>query len=106
MHLKNNKLISELKLVQWNCFKLDIVKLAELRIFIDEHRPDVISLQEVKLNQEEANLFLRFDSYTVHYKPRRINPSRGGGVAIIVKDSINHTRINGLDEKLSSLGRN
>ena len=50
-----------LKVVHWNCYQLDKIKLNELKLFINEFKPDLISLQEVKLNQEQANLFLRFD---------------------------------------------
>ena len=93
-----------LKIVHWNCFKLDKIKLNELKLFLNEFEPDLISLQEVKLNQEQANLFLRFDSYSVYYKPRERNPTRGGGVAILVNNSLMNTRINGLNNKLEIIG--
>ena len=60
-----------LKILQWNCRHLNSVKLVELKNFIEEFSPDLISLQEVKLNQEQANLFLRFHSHSVYYKPRK-----------------------------------
>ena len=77
-----------LKVVHWNCYQLDKIKLNELKLFINEFKPDLISLQEVKLNQEQANLFLRFDSYSLYYKPRERNPHRGGGVTILVNNFI------------------
>jgi exonuclease III len=49
-------------------------------------------------------LFLRFDSYSVYYKPRERNPTRGGGVAILVNNSLMNRRINGLDNKLEIIG--
>ena len=63
-------------------------RLIDLKLFLEEFDPDIISIQELKLNQEQANLYLSFDGYTVHYKPRKINPTKGGGVAIVIKNSI------------------
>ena len=101
----NNLLIkSFLKIVHWNCYHLDAIKLVELKLFINKFEPDLISLQEVKLNQEQANLFLRLDSYTLYYKPRICNPTRGGGVAILVNNSIISTKIEGLDNNLEIVG--
>ena len=53
-------------------------RIFELKLFLEEFQPDIMSIQEVKLNQEQANLFLRFDGYNVHYKPRKLNPEYGG----------------------------
>ena len=92
------------KIVHWNCFRYDSSKQVELERFIDKFKPDIISLQEVKFNQEQANLFLRFDSYIVYYKPRQRNPTKGGGVALLIKNSILNTRIFGLDENLEIIG--
>ena len=103
MH-NQKKTLEKLKIVHWNCFKLDVNKLAELRKFIDEIKPDILSIQEVKLNQEQANLYLRFDSYSVHYKPRSLNPTKGGGVAVLISDSIINSRIGGLNENLELVG--
>ena len=41
-----------------------------------------------------------FDSYSVDYKPRERNPTRGGCVAILINNSLMNRRINGLNNKL------
>ena len=56
------------------------------------------------LNQEQANLFLRFDGYSTNYHPRKNNPGFGGRTALIVKESISHTVIAGLDKDLDHIG--
>lgn len=68
-----------------------------LQIFINDLKStckslDIICLNEVKLNLEEANLRLNFDGYQMYIKPRPQNPSFGGGVAVLVKDSIVHKK--------------
>ena len=63
-----------------------------------------MSIQEAKLNQEQSNLLLRFDGYSVHYKPRKTNPEYGGGVAIIIKDSVANSVIVSLDDNLDNIG--
>ena len=69
-----------------------------------EFNPDIVSIQELKLNQEQANLYLDFEGYTAHYKPRRINPTKGGGVAVIIRNSIANSVIVGLDDSLDNIG--
>ena len=91
-------------IVQWNCFKMTQARIFELKLFLEEFQPDIMSIQEVKLNQEQANLFLRFDGYNVHYKPRKLNPEYGGGVAIITRDSIANSVVVGLCDKLDNIG--
>ena len=89
----------ELKIVQWNCFKMTQARLFEFKLFLEQIQPDIVSIQEVKMNREQANLFSRFDSYKVYYKPRSTgDPECGGGTAVIVKDTIEHSRIIDLDK--------
>ena len=73
---------------------------------MEEFDPDIVSIQELKLNQEQANLYLSFDGYIVHYKPRKINPTNGWGVAVIVKNSIIPAKTLNFDtiKKYSELG--
>ena len=79
--------------------------LYEFKLFLEHFQPDIVSVQEIKMNQEQSNLFLRFDGYKVYYKPRKNgDPECGGGTAIIVKDSVNHSPIAGLDKDLDHVG--
>ena len=93
-----------MKIIQWNCFKMTQSRLVEFKIFLDSFKPDIVSIQEIKMNQEEANFFLRFDGYVVYYKSRDKNPEFGGGSAIIVENSIAHVAIEGLDKGLDHVG--
>ena len=95
----------ELKIVQWNCFKMTQARLFEFKIFLEQIQPDIVSLQEVKMNQEQANLFLRFDGYKVYYKPRSTGDLEcGGGTAVIVKETVDHSRITDLDKDPDHVG--
>ncbi len=55
--------IFELKIIHWNCFKMTKTRLYEFKLFLELFQPDIISVQEIKMDQEQSNLFLRFDGY-------------------------------------------
>ena len=55
----NDKLL--LKTVHWNSFKLNEDRIFELSLFLKVFKPHLMSINEVKLSREKANLFLRFD---------------------------------------------
>lgn len=80
-----------IRIIQWNCFSLTIARIEELRLFINETQPDIMSIQETKLNDEKANYRLRFSGYTMYHKHLKSNPEHGGGVALLVKEGITHT---------------
>jgi exonuclease III len=63
-----------------------------------------VSLQEIKLSKEEANLSLNFQGYSAYIRTRESNPKRGGGVAILIRSEIPHTPILGLDDSLEIVG--
>ncbi|GFR25082.1 histone H2B [Trichonephila clavata] len=62
---------------------------AEKVIFISEHDPDIIALQETGLQPCHS---LNIPNYTTHRKDRLTH--RGGGTAILVKNSIGHHSLN------------
>ena len=94
----NNKThLNSLKIVHWNSFKMTISKCEELNEFIKKNNPDIMSLNEVKMNHEEANYYLNFNNYKTFHKPREKNSRYGGGVALIIKNSIDHTESNILE---------
>ena len=105
MHV-NNQLIQthELKIVHWNCFKMTQTRLFEFELFLREIQPDIVSIQEVKMNREQANLFLGFDGFITYYKPRENKAEFCCGNAIVVKNSISHTIIPNMDQVLDHLG--
>ncbi|RMZ96819.1 AP-like endonuclease reverse transcriptase, partial [Brachionus plicatilis] len=65
---------------------------------------DIMSIQEVKLTQEEVNVFIRFSGYSTYYKPRQVNPSFGGGVLVLVKNKIGHNEISNFAVSVDHLG--
>ena len=79
-------------------------RLIELKLFLEGFDLDIVSIQKLKLNQEQANLYLSFDGYTVHYKPRKINPTKRGGVAVVIKNYIANSVIVGLDDSNENVG--
>lgn len=85
--LRNNQ-CQALKVVHWNSFKMTRNKCAELKYFIKQNNPDIISLNEIKLNEQNGNEMLPFNNYDTYYNPRSKNSSFGGGVALIVKSCL------------------
>ena len=98
--------MSKLKIAHCNCFKLTQARLFELEHFLNIFKPDIISLQEIKLELEVANLKLRFEGYVTHVKTREIKPSYGGGVAILIKQNIPQALLPTLDYALEIIGIN
>ncbi len=94
----------QVKIVQWNCFKLSNEREMELKLFLKECSPDILSIQEIKLTDEKARILLNQKGYTAHIRSRKNNPSHGGGVAVLVRSGIPHTTITGLDESLEIIG--
>ena len=93
-----------LKIVNWNCFKMTEARIFEFKLFLAEFEPDIVSLQEIKLDEEEGNLKLRFDFYSIYYSPRKINSSCGGGVGLLIKNTIQYVEIEGLNNELEIVG--
>ena len=87
--------MQQLKTVHWNCFKLTQQRHFEMEHFLNLLKPDIVSLQEIKLSKEEANLGLNFQEYSAYIRTRESNPKKGGGVAILIRSGIPHTPIYG-----------
>ena len=96
--------MNNLKIVHWNCFKLTQSRCFELVNFLNIFKPDIISLQELKLTEEEARLCLRIDGYCEYINARNVNPEHGGGVAVLIRSGISHSIISGLDDSLEIIG--
>ena len=91
---------TKLKIIQWNCFKLTASRLIELEIFLKKFDPDIISLQEIKLNTESANFKLRFSNYSTYVKARDSGSDWGGGIAVLIKNNISHSQIINTDPNI------
>jgi len=64
--------MNKIKIIHWNCFKLNQNKCKELENFLDKNSPDIMCLNEVKLDENKANFFLNFTNYVTIYKPRQM----------------------------------
>ena len=94
----------QLKTVHWNCFKLSQQRQFELEHFLNNTKPDIMSLQEIKLDKEVANLRLNFRGYSTYIRTRESNSNKGGGVAILIRSGIPHTPILDLTDNLEIVG--
>jgi exonuclease III len=65
--------MSQLKIVHWNCFKMTNTRQMELINFINIFKPDIVSLQEIKLSFEMSNLLLNLKDFTTHVKARSLS---------------------------------
>ena len=67
-----------------------------LKIFIEQQRPQILSLNEIRCDEPTANNALRFYKYSTYYK-RRINKNvkkiRGGGAVLLIDESIDQEEI-------------
>ena len=92
--MNNINSTSKIKIIHWNCFKLNQNKCKEIEHFLNENSPDILCLNEVKLDQNKANYFLNFVNYITLYKPRPINSNYGGGVAMLIRSNLYFIEIN------------
>ena len=88
---------NSITILHWNCFSLSESRFIELSLFIsdlkeDGNQPDIISLNETKINNELANHRINLKGYSCLHKGRSKNPLQGGGIAILIKDSIPYTQ--------------
>ena len=75
----------------WNSFRN---KKYLFVLELQTHEPDIVLLNEIKLSQSQANELLNLPGYSSVYKCRN---SYGGGVAILIKNSLKFTQIFDLD---------
>ena len=92
--MNKQKIQTKLNIIHWNCFKMTPNRSAELDSFIRQNKPDIISLNEVKLEEHSANYYLNFENYKTIYKPRQKGSIFGGGVALLIKDQIEFMETN------------
>lgn len=82
-----NNTYKNLKIVQINVNSLiRISKRYDLQVFLDANDPDIVLLNETKLNPRHNVIF---KNYNIIRKDR-IGATRGGGTAILIKNNINY----------------
>jgi len=72
--------------------------MAELGQFLIDEKPDIVALNEVKLNKEQGNLRLEFPGFTTLHYPRPKNPGKGGGVALLLREEVSFTEVHAFDK--------
>lgn len=93
--VKSNRKIENLFFVQANVNGIRGKKLEVLSL-LDTLKPDIVALQETKIDQtvNTAELFPSGCGYCVYRKDRSLN---GGGVMLLVKENIDHMPMADLD---------
>ena len=80
----NNK-PKDIYIIHWNCHSLTEKRRIELSSFLVENNPDVMCMNELKLNEAESNKYIQFAGYTSIFRCRDPLKSSGGGVCILIK---------------------
>ena len=95
-----NKFISGLKFVSININSIRGKKL-ELLAFIDFHQPQIVAIQETKIDSSisTSELFPESSPYNVYRKDRTLD---GGGVMLLIHTDISHMPITELENDSES----
>ena len=80
-------MLTKLQILQWNCVSLNSNKLADLIQCANDKRIGIICLQETNLHQYKK---IKMPGYKCYRKDRSTN-RKGGGVAIFIHVSIQHS---------------
>lgn len=84
--------IKKLKIIHWNCNSI-VNKLEEFKYFLEKYKPDIITLNETKINDFNANInFIQISEFNFIHKQRH-ELNGAGGVAILIHKSINFEQI-------------
>ena len=75
-----------LKVILWNCFQF-INRHELFAAFLHRERPDIVLLNELKMNTELCNYFLDITGYVSLYKSRN---EHGGGVAVLIRNGLDY----------------
>ena len=96
-----NKFISELKFVSININSIRGKKL-ELLAFLDFHQPQIVAIQETKIDSSisTSELFPESCPYNVYRKDRTLD---GGGVMLLIHKDISHMPITELENDSESV---
>ena len=85
------------KIIHWNCNSINN-KFEEFKIFLNKHNPDIIMLNETKINDFTANnLFSQLINYKFLHK-QRSEKNGAGGVTILFRAEIQIEICNLLDD--------
>jgi len=94
-NIKNKINRDQIKIILYNCNSAKH-KMSTIRALVSKHKPNILSLNEVKMNDAEANDELHIPGYDC---VRRLRDSKGGGVAIFIDDETKYEEIDLKDEQ-------
>ena len=81
---------SQLNIISLNVNSLiNISRIIELSKFLSNNKPDMVLLNETKLNTRHK---LKFIGYNLIRKDRLLG-SRGGGTTILIRENIKYTKV-------------
>lgn len=83
-------------LVHWNCFHI-ANRIELLKKYMGTKKPDLVMLNEIKLDQQMSNFSLDVPDYITIAKPRKAG---GGGVALLIREDLKYVE----DRTLDSFG--
>jgi exonuclease III len=93
----NKRKLKDLKIIHWNCNSLGN-KIEEFKHFLSVNKPDIVSLNETKINEFNANfLFNSINNYKFVHKHRPSNKNGGGGVALLIHKNLKFNPLNMFD---------
>ncbi len=96
MSIKNKYKKPSLTLIHWNSNSLRN-KIDEFTFFVNKFKPDIISINETKCNDETAKNSLQIENYYLFHKARSIKSNGAGGVALLIKKGIKYEETNIFD---------
>ena len=96
------KLDSKLESGRLNCIYFNarsvVNKLSELELYLKEETPEIVGISETWLKEDILDREITFEGYRLFRKDRKdVAKTRGGGVAMYVKDSLNPVLIEELN---------
>jgi exonuclease III len=68
-----------------------------LLFFVNKFKPDIISINETKCDDETAENNLQIENYYLIHKARSIKSNGAGGVALLIKKGIKYEETNIFD---------
>ncbi|RNA02124.1 RNA-directed DNA polymerase from transposon X [Brachionus plicatilis] len=81
---KQSSSSDRLVITHWNCFQLPS-RIPLLEKFLAQNCPDIVLLNEIKINQNDLNFYFNFKNYNSIVKARNCY---GGGLSILIKEGI------------------
>ena len=90
---KLKKTENNFNLIHWNPNSLNN-KIDEFKLFCNKYKPHIVSINETKMSDFNANHILDINNYTTIHKSRSVNINGAGGVALLIRKDVNFIECN------------